>query len=99
MHMSWPRHPFSRRRALAAARWNTTGTGYEFASATVPGSRIWLRASADIRPGAARPGHFSYSTDGGEHGRGLCDKAGDSSIRPPGSVVLDALFRWGTQCR
>lgn len=44
--------------------WNTTGTGYELASAAVPGSRVWLRASADIRPGAARPGSFSYSTDG-----------------------------------
>ncbi|MFF1833375.1 family 43 glycosylhydrolase [Streptomyces sp. NPDC058231] len=44
--------------------WNTTGTGCELASAIVPGSRIWLRASADIRPGAARPGTFSYSTDG-----------------------------------
>ncbi|MFI5797758.1 glycoside hydrolase 43 family protein [Streptomyces sp. NPDC051677] len=44
--------------------WNTTGTGTEAASATVPGSRIWLRATADIRPGAARPGAFSYSTDG-----------------------------------
>ncbi|MEU6684509.1 glycoside hydrolase 43 family protein [Streptomyces sp. NPDC046832] len=44
--------------------WNTTGTGRERASAVLPGSRVWLRASADIRPGAARPGTFSYSTDG-----------------------------------
>jgi beta-xylosidase len=44
--------------------WNTTGTGTEVASATVTGSRVRLRASADIRPGAARPGTFSYSTDG-----------------------------------
>ncbi|GGR74275.1 MULTISPECIES: glycoside hydrolase family 43 protein [Streptomyces] len=44
--------------------WNTTGTGTELASAPVSGSRIWLRASADIRPGAPRPGTFSYSTDG-----------------------------------
>ncbi|MFF8940466.1 glycoside hydrolase 43 family protein [Streptomyces paradoxus] len=44
--------------------WNTTGTGRELASAALPGSRLWLRASADIRPGAARPGTFSYSTDG-----------------------------------
>ncbi|MFF9018913.1 glycoside hydrolase family 43 protein [Streptomyces eurythermus] len=44
--------------------WNTTGTGTELASAPVSGSRIWLRASADIRPGAPRPGTFSYSTNG-----------------------------------
>ncbi|CAM5417971.1 hypothetical protein SGLAM104S_02738 [Streptomyces glaucescens] len=44
--------------------WNTTHTGTELASAPVPGGRIWLRASADIRPGAPRPGTFSYSTDG-----------------------------------
>jgi beta-xylosidase len=44
--------------------WNTTGTGTEVASAALSGGRIWLRAGADIRPGAARPGTFSYSTDG-----------------------------------
>ncbi|MEU3889030.1 glycoside hydrolase 43 family protein [Streptomyces sp. NPDC029041] len=44
--------------------WNTTGTGTERASASVPGGRLWLRANADIRPGASRPGTFSYSTDG-----------------------------------
>ncbi|MFF1281491.1 family 43 glycosylhydrolase [Streptomyces sp. NPDC058299] len=44
--------------------WNTTGTGTELASAPVSGGRLWLRANADIRPGAARPGTFSYSTDG-----------------------------------
>ncbi|MER6282610.1 glycoside hydrolase family 43 protein [Streptomyces sviceus] len=44
--------------------WNTTGTGTEAASAPVSGGRLWLRASADIRPGSARPGTFSYSTDG-----------------------------------
>ncbi|MFE6200320.1 glycoside hydrolase 43 family protein [Streptomyces sp. NPDC057838] len=45
--------------------WNTTGTGIERASAPLPaGGRIWLRAHADIRPGSARPGTFSYSTDG-----------------------------------
>lgn len=43
---------------------NTTGTGIERASASVPGGRLWLRASADIRPGASRPGTFSYSADG-----------------------------------
>ncbi|MEU9786442.1 glycoside hydrolase 43 family protein [Streptomyces phaeochromogenes] len=44
--------------------WNTTGTGTEVASVSVSGTRVWLRANADIRPGAARPGTFSYSTDG-----------------------------------
>ncbi|GAA4309775.1 family 43 glycosylhydrolase [Streptomyces venetus] len=44
--------------------WNTTGTGTERAGASVPGGRLWLRAEADIRPGASRPGTFSYSTDG-----------------------------------
>ncbi|MFF5965175.1 glycoside hydrolase 43 family protein [Streptomyces collinus] len=44
--------------------WNTTGTGTEVAGAGASGGRIWLRAAADIRPGASRPGVFSYSTDG-----------------------------------
>ncbi|MBB3074118.1 glycoside hydrolase family 43 protein [Streptomyces violarus] len=44
--------------------WNTTGTGTEVASATVTGNRVRLRAAADIRPGSARPGTFSYSLDG-----------------------------------
>jgi beta-xylosidase len=44
--------------------WNTTGTGTEVASADLSGSRIWLRANADIRPGTGRQARFSYSTDG-----------------------------------
>jgi len=40
------------------------GTGTEAAGANIPGGRVWLRDNADIRPGAARPGTFSYSTDG-----------------------------------
>ncbi|MGQ4360292.1 family 43 glycosylhydrolase [Streptomyces sp. SAS_272] len=45
--------------------WKTTGTGTVRASASVPsGGRLWLRAGADIRPGASRPGVFSYSSDG-----------------------------------
>ncbi|MCX5251634.1 hypothetical protein OG895_41855 [Streptomyces sp. NBC_00201] len=44
------------------SNWNTTGT--EVASANVTGGRIRLRAAADIRPGASRPGTFSHSTDG-----------------------------------
>ncbi|WP_405933998.1 glycoside hydrolase 43 family protein [Streptomyces longwoodensis] len=44
--------------------WNTTGTGTEVASASVAGSSVWLRATADIRPGAVRSATFSYSVDG-----------------------------------
>ena len=44
--------------------WQTTGTGTEAASAAVSGGRIWLRATADIRPGSGRQARFSYSTDG-----------------------------------
>ncbi len=44
--------------------WATTGTGVERASAPVSGGRIWLRTSADIRPGSGRTATFSYSTDG-----------------------------------
>ncbi|MGW2218237.1 RICIN domain-containing protein [Nonomuraea sp. NPDC001684] len=44
--------------------WQTTGTGAEAASANVTGGRIWLRVTADIRPGSGRQARFSYSTDG-----------------------------------
>jgi len=44
--------------------WATTGTGSEAAGAAVSGGRIWLRVSADIRPGAGRTATFSYSTNG-----------------------------------
>jgi len=47
-----------------SSSWATTGTGTERASASVPAGRIWLRASADIRPGSGRQATFSYSTDG-----------------------------------
>ncbi|GAA4261019.1 hypothetical protein GCM10022255_091980 [Dactylosporangium darangshiense] len=46
------------------SNWNTTGTGTEAAGATVSGSHVWLRATADIRPGSGRQARFSYSTDG-----------------------------------
>jgi beta-xylosidase len=46
------------------SNWNTTNTGSEVASANFTGSRIWLRANADIRPGTGRQARFSYSTDG-----------------------------------
>jgi beta-xylosidase len=44
--------------------WNTTGTGTQRATADLCDARIWLRATADIRPGAGRQALFSYSTDG-----------------------------------
>ena len=46
------------------ASWNTTGTGTERASAELCAGRVWLRATADIRPGTGRQAVFSYSTDG-----------------------------------
>ena len=45
-------------------KWQTISTGTEVAGDPVSGGRIWLRASADIRPGEDRTGKFSYSTDG-----------------------------------
>ncbi|WP_030755123.1 glycoside hydrolase 43 family protein [Streptomyces sp. NRRL F-5135] len=44
--------------------WNTTGTGTERATTAITGSRVWLRAAADIRPGTGRQARFSYSTNG-----------------------------------
>ena len=49
---------------MATGGWGTTGTGTERAGATVSGGRIWLRATADIRPGSGRTATFSSSTDG-----------------------------------
>ncbi|TDC76765.1 glycosyl hydrolase 43 family protein [Streptomyces hainanensis] len=46
------------------SNWNTTGTGTERATTPHTGTRIWLRATADIRPGSGRQARFSYSTDG-----------------------------------
>lgn len=44
--------------------WHTASTGSEVASTPITGGKIWLRASADIRPGSTREGRFSYSLDG-----------------------------------
>ncbi|GAA4623614.1 cellulose binding domain-containing protein [Cellulomonas oligotrophica] len=44
--------------------WQTTSTGAEVAGVDLPGTKVWLRATADIRPGAGRQALFSYSTDG-----------------------------------
>jgi beta-xylosidase len=49
---------------LATGNWNTTGTGSEAASADVSGGKVWLRMTADIRPGPNRQARFFYSTDG-----------------------------------
>jgi len=77
-------------------RWQTTSTGTEVASQAVPAGRIWLRASADIRPGPGRTAHFFWSNDG-------------HNFRPIGtSFVLDtdwpffmgyryAIFHFSTQ--
>ena len=45
-------------------RWNTANKGEDAASVPVSRGKIWLRTSADIRPGADRTAVFSYSTDG-----------------------------------
>lgn len=44
--------------------WDTISTGTEVASTGSSGNTIWLRAEADIRPGAGRQALFSYSTNG-----------------------------------
>jgi beta-xylosidase len=44
--------------------WATTSTGSEAASSPISGTKIWLRATADVRPGAGRQAKFSYSADG-----------------------------------
>ena len=46
------------------SNWNTTSTGSEVSGMNVSGGTIWLRITADIRPGANRQGRFYYSTDG-----------------------------------
>ncbi|HET9654735.1 MAG TPA: glycoside hydrolase 43 family protein, partial [Kineosporiaceae bacterium] len=44
--------------------WNTASKGTEAAGVPVSGNRIWLRVTADVRPGPGRQATFSYSTDG-----------------------------------
>jgi beta-xylosidase len=45
--------------------WTTSATGsYQATSNIAATGKIWLRASADIRPGANGKGKFSYSLDG-----------------------------------
>ncbi|PQE32775.1 xylosidase glycosyl protein [Rutstroemia sp. NJR-2017a WRK4] len=45
-------------------KWNTVSKGTEVASSAITGTKVWLRASVDIHPGANRNAVFSYSTDG-----------------------------------
>lgn len=45
-------------------KWQTANAGTEVAGHPIPPGRVWLRASADIRPGPGRAATFSYSTDG-----------------------------------
>lgn len=44
--------------------WHTTSQGNEVASKPIRGGRVWLRVSADIRPGPGRTAKFSWSRDG-----------------------------------
>lgn len=44
--------------------WQTVAKGREVARAPLVAGRVWLRVTADVRPGAPRTSQFSYSTDG-----------------------------------
>lgn len=50
--------------AMSTSNWSTTSTGTEVASAPIAVTKLWLRATLDVRPGSNRLGKFSYSTDG-----------------------------------
>ncbi|GAA0529567.1 beta-xylosidase [Rhizomicrobium palustre] len=45
-------------------QWTTASKGEVKQSTTLKGGKVWLRAAADVRPGAGRKVLFSYSTDG-----------------------------------
>jgi len=49
---------------MSTSNWATTSTGTEAASSPISSTTIWLRATADVRPGSGRQGKFSFSTDG-----------------------------------
>lgn len=62
--------------------WDTTSTGTERASVEVTGTRVWLRAAADIRPGTDRTATFAWSADG-------------TTFHPLGEpLVLDATWQF-----
>ncbi|KAF5337608.1 hypothetical protein D9758_014917 [Tetrapyrgos nigripes] len=44
--------------------WETTNTGSVVATASISGTQVWLRATADIAPAGTKIATFSYSTDG-----------------------------------
>lgn len=44
--------------------WRTASTGADTDSVPLGGKKVWLRAAADIRPGADQTAHFFYSVDG-----------------------------------
>ncbi len=44
--------------------WTTNSLGTQVAAQDINGGKVWLRVSADIRPGAGRQASFAYSTDG-----------------------------------
>ncbi|XMA17332.1 hypothetical protein WAI453_010123 [Rhynchosporium graminicola] len=46
------------------AKWVTTSTGSEIASASINGTRVWLRIFADIHGGSGKTATFFYSTNG-----------------------------------
>lgn len=50
--------------SLNTSGWSTTSTGTEVDSQPVTGTKIWLRATADITPGPGRQASFAFSTDG-----------------------------------
>ena len=56
-------HVVMRQNITMDRRWNTANNGEDAASAPVLRGKIWLRASADILPGADRTVVLSYSTD------------------------------------
>ncbi|KAF9872845.1 putative glycosyl hydrolase family 43 [Colletotrichum karsti] len=49
---------------MVSSTWATASTGSQAASTPISQRRVWLRATADINPGAGKKGSFSYSLDG-----------------------------------
>lgn len=77
-------------------KWQTVEKGMEEASTPVTGTRVWLRVTADIRPGPGRVARFSWSQDGKTY----------TSLGPPFELGTDwhffmgyrfAVFHYGTK--
>ncbi|GKT86527.1 xylosidase glycosyl hydrolase [Colletotrichum tofieldiae] len=49
---------------MTQSTWATASTGSQAASVPISQRRVWLRVTADIKPGAGKKGSFSYSLDG-----------------------------------